>query len=179
MIWLICVSVPPLVVQQKDLNCLSPKKGTKNQKYHCMRTPHPWIDTYIYIYTYSDSHLNYTFTRVFIRIQTYTHLQGCILYAYVHTHIYMCIYIYIYITGANVTPRHGWTCIGAAAACKCRQYELPDCGGRVLKGYTYIYIYVYIFVSCLKMAFLGFSNNSLEGIYQAHVQTCPFIYIYI
>ena len=106
-----------------------------------MRTPRPWIDTYIY--THSDSHINYTFTRVFIRTQTYIHLQGCILYAYVHTHIY----IYKYITGANVTPRHGWTCIGAAAACKCRQYELPDCGGRVLKSYTYIYIWM-----CLKMA---------------------------
>ena len=134
------------------------------------------IYIYMYIYTYSDSHINYTFTRVFIRTQTYIHLQGCILYAYVHTHIY----IYIYITGANVTPRHGWTCIGAAAACKCRQYELPDCGGRVLKSYIYIYIYMDVSengISNVNGLFLGFSNNSLEGIYQAHVQTCPYIYI--
>jgi hypothetical protein len=53
------------------------------------------------------------------------------MHMYTHTHIY--------ITGANVTPRHGWTCIGAAAACKRRQLELPDCGGRVLKGFIYIY----------------------------------------
>jgi hypothetical protein len=86
-----------------------------------------------YIYTYPDSHINYTFTHVYIRIQTCIHLQGYILYAYVYTHTY------IYITGANVTPRHGWTCIGAAAACKRRQLELPDCGGRVLKGFIYIY----------------------------------------
>ena len=140
-----------------------------------MRTPRPWIDTYIYIYTHSDSHINYTFTRVFIRTQTYVHLQGCILYAYVHTHIY------IYITGANVTPRHGWTCIGAAAACKCRQDELPDCGGRVLKSYIYINIYMDVSengISNVNGLFLGFSNNSLEGIYQAHVQTCPYIYIF-
>ena len=53
---------------------------------------------------------------------------------YIYAHI-VCVYIYIFFPGANVTPRHGWTCIGAAAACKRRQLELPDCGGWVLKGY--------------------------------------------
>ena len=109
------------------------------------------------------------------------------LYALRHTYIYKDVYymhmyththIYIYITGANVTPRHGWTCIGAAAACKCRQYELPDCGGRVLKSYIYIYMDVSENgMSNVNGLFLGFSNDSLEGIYQAHVQTCPYIYI--
>ena len=105
----------------------------------------------------------------------HTYIYKDVYYMHMYTHTY--IYIYKYITGANVTPRHGWTCIGAAAACKCRQYELPDCGGRVLKSYTYIYMDVSENgMSNVNGLFLGFSNDSLEGIYQAHVQTCPYIY---
>ena len=74
------------------------------------------------------------------------------MHMYTHTHIY--------ITGANVTPRHGWTCIGAAAACKRRQLELPDCGGRVLKGFIYIYMDVSESgISNVNGLSLGFSNK--------------------
>ena len=58
--------------------------------------------------------------------------------------MYRYIHIYIYqIPGPTVTPRHGWTCVGAAAACT-DAGELPDSGGRVCVYNTYIYIYVHI-----------------------------------
>ena len=141
-----------------------------------MRTPRPWIDTHIYIYVY-----------IYIFRFTYKlHIYTCL---YTHSDIHtstrmytICIcthtHIYIYITGANVTPRHGWTCIGAAAACKCRQYELPDCGGRVLKSYIYIYIWM-----CLKMAFpmsMDYSLVSQITVWRAYTRPMfKHVHIYI
>ena len=92
MIWFICFWVPLLAVQQNDLYKLFvPKEDLKNQKYHCMRTQRPWIDTYIHIqiHTHIYRHKYYTFTHVFIRIQTYIHLQVCIYYMHMYTHTHI------------------------------------------------------------------------------------------
>ena len=139
-----------------------------------MRTPRPWIDTYIYIYIFRFTYKLHIYTCLHTHSDIHTSTRMYTICICTHTHIY----IYIYITGANVTPRHGWTCIGAAAACKCRQYELPDCGGRVLKSYIYIYIWMR-----LKMAFpmsMDYSLVSQITVWRAYTRPMfKHVHIYI
>ena len=164
----------------KRFKLFVPKKGTKNQKYHCMRTPHPWIDTYIYIYIFRFTFKLHIYTCLHTHSDIHASTRMHTICICTHTYLYVYIYIYIYHQGQRHAParldlhwRRG--CLQMQAIWTARLWWQ---GFEGLYIYIYIYMYIYFF-SCLKMAFLGFSNNSLEGIYQAHVQTCPFIYIYI